>query len=195
MADVDALLEDLDFPMIVKHFNSYSSIGMTKQSKVTNECELRSQLSRMLSDYGGALVEEFIAGREFTVLVSENPEDSQLPLAYLPVECQFPSGEEFKHFDLKWHDYDGIEWVPVADDDLAERLKEMAREVYLTPYTADEFNPVLFTNNFFLGFHFLVGKLHVIEIFLRLQIHSFCYYFILTSSFFLVVSLSTFSCV
>ena len=131
IGDLDALLEDLDFPMIVKHFNSYSSIGMTKQSKVRNEGELRCQVSRMLSEYGGALVEEFIAGREFTVLVGENPEDPQLPLTYLPVECQFPRGEEFKHFDLKWHDYGGIEWVPVTDDDLAERLQEMAREVYI----------------------------------------------------------------
>lgn len=137
MDDVDALLEDLDFPMIVKHFNSYSSIGMTKESKVRNEVELRSQVARMLTDYGGALVEEFIAGREFTVLVGENPEDAGMPIAYLPVECQFPSGEEFKHFDLKWHEYDGIEWVPVTDDDLAERLKEMAREVYLAPYTVE----------------------------------------------------------
>jgi D-alanine-D-alanine ligase len=56
MDDVDAVLEDLEFPMIVKHFNSYSSIGMTKLSKVTDADGLRTQVARMLADFGGALV-------------------------------------------------------------------------------------------------------------------------------------------
>ena len=27
------------------------------------------------------------------------------PKAYPPVECVFPPGETFKHYDLKWRDY------------------------------------------------------------------------------------------
>ncbi len=34
----------LRFPLIVKHPSGYSSVGMTKESKVTNEAELRQQV-------------------------------------------------------------------------------------------------------------------------------------------------------
>ncbi len=61
-----------------------------------------------MREYGGALVEQFVAGREFTVLVAENGADPAQPLTYLPVECRFSNGEEFKHFDLKWKDYDSM---------------------------------------------------------------------------------------
>jgi len=43
---------------------------------------------------------------------------------------RFPAGEDFKHFDLKWHDYDGIAWLPVADKELDARLQDMARKVF-----------------------------------------------------------------
>ncbi len=47
-------------------------------------------------------------GREFTVLVAENPEDELNPIVFQPVECVFAEGESFKHFDLKWVDYGNI---------------------------------------------------------------------------------------
>lgn len=118
--------------MIVKHFNGYSSIGMTKESRCTTAEGLREQARKMIDAFGGALIEvrlcyltcflysymylhlyrllfvlilmpaqEFIDGREFTVLVAENPENPSEPIAYQPVECIFPKGESFKHFDLK----------------------------------------------------------------------------------------------
>jgi D-alanine-D-alanine ligase len=131
MDDVDDVLTSLDFPMIVKHFNSYSSIGMVKESKVSNAEALREQVGRMLKEYGGCLVEEYIANREFCILVSENPNDPSSPTAFAPVECAFPDGEEFKHFNLKWFEYEGMEWRLVGDRDLAERLKEMGRQIFV----------------------------------------------------------------
>ena len=61
--------------MIVKHQNGYGSIGMTKQCKVTSKEELSDQCEIMIKEFGAALVEEFIEGREFTVLVAENPQN------------------------------------------------------------------------------------------------------------------------
>ena len=46
----------------------------------------------MMEAFGGALVEEFIEGREFTVLVAENPDD-RAPDAFTPIEFRFPEGE------------------------------------------------------------------------------------------------------
>ncbi len=77
------------------------------------------------------MIEEFIEGREFTVLVAENPDDESNPIAFLPVECVFCNGETFKHFDLKWLDHNTINIVPCKDEALAERLKEMTKRIFV----------------------------------------------------------------
>ena len=61
-ADVTLAAETLLFPVIAKHFCSYNSIGMTKDSKCTNAAGLMLEASRFISTYGGCLVEEFIDG-------------------------------------------------------------------------------------------------------------------------------------
>jgi len=120
----------LRFPLIVKHPNSYNSIGLTRASRVENIEQLYQQTSITLENFGGALIEEFIEGREFTVLVVENPDDELNPLAYTPVEFCFPPGESFKHFDLKWIDYQGMTCVPCRDPELALRLQTMAKKLF-----------------------------------------------------------------
>ncbi len=120
----------LRFPLIVKHPNSYNSIGLTRSSCVETIEQLYHQVSLMLENFGGALIEEFIAGREFTVLVVENPHDEHNPVAYTPVEFCFPPGESFKHFDLKWIDYQGMTCVPCPDSALAARLQEMSKKLF-----------------------------------------------------------------
>jgi D-alanine-D-alanine ligase-like ATP-grasp enzyme len=118
----------LEYPLIVKHHNSYSSIGLTRESKVTDEAGLLQQAERMIETYGGCLIEEFVDGREFTVLVAENPDGE--PITYQAVECCFPVGDDFKHFDLKWVDWEGLVWKPVTDAPLDARLRDMAKKVF-----------------------------------------------------------------
>ncbi|KAL6052210.1 SET domain-containing protein-lysine N-methyltransferase, partial [Balamuthia mandrillaris] len=129
--DIKEAHQNLRYPMIVKHYNGYSSVGMTKDSRVNNEEELLCQARKMIEDYGGALIEEFIEGREFTVLVAENPDNELEPLVYTPVECKFSNGETFKHFDLKWKEYSGIKWVSCTDEALSQKLKEMSQRIFL----------------------------------------------------------------
>jgi len=81
VADVDRALSHLRFPMIVKHPHGYSSVGMTKASRVTDADGLRVEVARLIELFGGALVEEFIEGREFTVLVTEPRVDGEAPWA------------------------------------------------------------------------------------------------------------------
>jgi len=114
-ADVEQAITDLPFKVVVKHFNGYSSVGMTRKSLCGTPEELRVEAARTIGEFGGALIEEFIEGREATVLVAENPADPARPIALLPVECCFPVGETFKHFDLKWNDYGGLQWKPMED--------------------------------------------------------------------------------
>jgi D-alanine-D-alanine ligase-like ATP-grasp enzyme len=121
----------LDFPLIVKHFNGGGSIGMSRKSRVENREQLYEMSNLMIKQFGGALIEEFIEGREFTVLVCENPEDDSKPIALMPVECIFGQGETFKHFDLKWVNHVNIDWVPCTDEKLKEKLKDLTRKVFV----------------------------------------------------------------
>lgn len=123
--------EVLRFPMIVKHPCSYSSVGMTRASRVEDRGQLLAQAARTIACYGRALIEEFIEGREFTVLVAENPEDPREPIAFVPAEFGFPAGECFKHHDLKWIDYHQMTWSPVECPRLAARLQDISRKQFL----------------------------------------------------------------
>ncbi len=125
-SDAERALAELRFPMIVKHPNSYSSIGLTRDSRVTEADGLRREVARMIESYGAALIEEFIEGREFTVLVTEPRDESEDAWALQPVEFCFPAGESFKHFDLKWKEFDSMETRLVDDKELASRLRETA---------------------------------------------------------------------
>lgn len=124
-------IKQMRYPLIVKHPNSYGSVGMIKESRVTNMDELRVQVERMMDLFGGALVEEFIEGREFSVLVSENPDEPENPVTYVPVEVIFPPGESFKHTDMKWYRYEELQCEPINDPVLSARLREMSAKLFV----------------------------------------------------------------
>jgi D-alanine-D-alanine ligase-like ATP-grasp enzyme len=128
--DVERAAAEHAFPLIVKHPSSYSSIGMTRDSRVETPDALRREARRMTATFGAALVEEFVPGREFTVLVAENPDDALSPTTYTPVEFLFPDGESFKHFDLKWIDYAEVRAAPLDDGELGSRLRELSAKVF-----------------------------------------------------------------
>ncbi|NNK64177.1 MAG: hypothetical protein HKO98_13345 [Gemmatimonadetes bacterium] len=121
--DIEWAAAHLRYPLIVKHPSSYASAGLIPASRVESAEDLWTQVARMRGLYHGALVEEFIDGDEYTVLVAENPDDPDDPVAYQPLVYRFPEGEIFKHEDLKWVDYDGLEAGPVPDPALDARLR------------------------------------------------------------------------
>jgi D-alanine-D-alanine ligase-like ATP-grasp enzyme len=130
-ADIDRAAQTLTFPLIAKHPNSYGSVDLRKSSRVTNPTDLITEAKHFIDTYGASLIEEFIEGREFTVLIAENPDDATRPIAYRPVEFQFPKGETFKHFDLKWVDYKGVSSKLCDQEDLCERLKDAGRKLFV----------------------------------------------------------------
>ena len=128
---VEAIVHTLRFPLIVKHPDSYCSVGLTRHSRVENAAELVRETARMLDAFGGVLIEEFIEGPEFTVLVIEDPDAPTQPVVFQPLEFLFPPGESFKHFDLKWVDYRGITSVPCQDMALSAHLQETAGRLFV----------------------------------------------------------------
>jgi len=73
------------FPAIVKPVFEHSSIGISPESVVKNRTQLRGQLETVLEEFGPALVEDFIDGREFRIGVW----GSRKPVALPPGEMDF----------------------------------------------------------------------------------------------------------
>lgn len=130
-ADLEHAAQVLRFPLFVKHYSSYSSVDLSRRSRVMTPAGLRQQGRKIMRRHGAALVEEFIAGTECTVLVAENPDDPATPVTYTPMQYRFPDGESFKHAELKWVDYDRMSAFPVADPVLDARLRDTSARFFV----------------------------------------------------------------
>jgi D-alanine-D-alanine ligase len=129
--EVEQAASELSFPLFVKHHNSYASVDLSRRSRVRTPAGLRIQAHKMISRHGAALVEEYIAGIECTVLVAENADDPARPITYTPMQYRFPAGEDFKHADLKWVTFADMDCVPVEDPTLNARLRDAAAGCFL----------------------------------------------------------------
>ncbi len=81
------------FPAIVKAAYEHSSMGITSKSVVKNRIQLREQLERVLAEYGPALVEEFIDGREFRIAVWGHHQALAMPAGEFDF-AQFPEVQD-----------------------------------------------------------------------------------------------------
>src|SRR6185436_4544498 len=91
MKDLDEAVRILKFPLFVKPAHAGDSLGVDEHSLVHTKEELANKVKSIIQEYGPLLVEEYIAGREFTALVAANP-DGHSGTVFLPVEYLFPKG-------------------------------------------------------------------------------------------------------
>jgi hypothetical protein len=129
--EVEGALERLRFPMFVKPAHAGDSLGVDEDSLCNTAERVRAKAGAIEREYGAAIIEEFIGGREFTVLVAENPENRFEPRVYPPIEFLFPEGERFKTYELKVRSHHPERNVGVEDAELAERLKAAARAIFV----------------------------------------------------------------
>jgi len=129
--EVQQVAESLRFPLFVKHYSSYASVDLSRNSRVRTPAGLFRQAQKMISRHGAALVEEYVDGIECTVLVAEDPDAPQQPKTYMPMQYRFPDGESFKHADMKWVDYDEMACFPVEDPLLAGRLRDASARFFV----------------------------------------------------------------
>ena len=127
--DLDQLPGNLQFPLFVKPAKAGDSLGVDDASKVLNEEALLQKVKSILNEFGSALVEEYIEGREFTVLVSANA-DGKTCTRFLPVEYIFPEGFSFKTYALKTSELHPNANIPVSDPILAKKLQDIAEQVF-----------------------------------------------------------------
>jgi len=128
--EAQKLVKNLRYPIMVKHPKSYGSTGMFRESRVDTSEQLTKQVERVCTEFGAARMEEFIVGREYNVLVMDNPDDLEHPLAYPPAELIFPPGEEFWHTDVKWDYNVPFDFKEVTDPALIARLHDIAIRMY-----------------------------------------------------------------
>lgn len=128
--DAEKVAKRLKFPMLVKPPHGYASVGIRRNSRVETIEQLREQLKLSIEEFGRVLIEEFIEGREFTCLVAENPEHPKKPYSFTPVEFIFPEGESFKHYDMKWVDYEKMSVAVVTDPRIEKTLREQTARVF-----------------------------------------------------------------
>ena len=128
--EAEGLARNLRYPIMVKHPKSYGSTGMFRESRVDKPEQLAAQVQRVCTEFGAARMEEFIVGKEYNVLVVDNPDDFGNPITYPPAELIFPPGEEFWHTDVKWN-YDVVfDFKQVTEPQLVARLQDIAIRMY-----------------------------------------------------------------
>ncbi|MBX2932502.1 MAG: ATP-grasp domain-containing protein [Chitinophagaceae bacterium] len=128
-SDINDAIHELQFPLFVKPAKAGDSLGVDENSLVYNNQQLYHKVNNIINEYDEILVEEYINGREFTVLVIAN-EDGKTVTALQPVEYIFPEGKLFKTYSLKTSELHKEANVPVTDKELANKLTTAATKIF-----------------------------------------------------------------
>ncbi|MCD0489609.1 D-alanine--D-alanine ligase [Pedobacter sp. MC2016-14] len=121
--NLEQIKKDLKLPYFIKPNNGGSSIGM---SKVNNQYDLNAALDKAFKEDDQILIEEFIAGREFTVGVAKL--DGKIMV--LPV-TEVETAKEFFDFEAKYTPGVAVETTPaVIKPETRARVAQIATEVY-----------------------------------------------------------------
>jgi len=124
------VVSKLKFPLFIKPAKAGDSLGIDADSLVKNEKNLKKKIDELLEDYQELLVEEYIAGREFTVLVVAETGDKNNCTVYNPLEFVFPEGKKFKTYSLKTSELHEECNIPCREPELGQKLKEAASKIF-----------------------------------------------------------------
>lgn len=128
-ADIDKVRQFLSYPMFIKPAKAGDSLGIDENSVLHNKRDLLKKVVEIYNEYGPLLVEEYIEGREFTVLVAAN-EDGKSCTVFKPVEYVFPEGKSFKTYSLKTSELHPDCNFPCTDPELERDLKAAAEKIF-----------------------------------------------------------------
>jgi len=120
----------LAFPLFVKPSKAGDSLGIDERSLVKCKETLTEKVADIIREYDEALLEEYIDGREFTVLVVSDKNSSGRVYAYRPIEYVFDEKTSFKTYALKTSSLHPHANVSVDDSVLEDRLKRAAISVF-----------------------------------------------------------------
>ena len=119
---IEAISSSLTLPVFIKPNNGGSSIGMSRVEKVE---DLTAAIDKAFKEDDQVLVEEFIAGREFTVGVMR----TQGELLVLPI-CEVVTKKAFFDFEAKYKGQ-SEELIPAPiSTEMTEILRGSAQRIY-----------------------------------------------------------------
>lgn len=127
--DLENLPAYLQYPLFVKPAKAGDSLGIDEMSLVHNQQELAEKVSLVRKEYPRLLVEEYIAGREFTILIAANS-DGVTATTFRPVEYIFPEGFEFKTYSLKTSELHPDANIPCKDPLIELQLRDAAQKIF-----------------------------------------------------------------
>lgn len=87
------LLNDFNYPVIIKPNYESESIGITQNCIVSDIDQADHMINLLLKDFDGILIEEYIEGREIAITIFSNNDELFLE----EVELIFPDVENFKY--------------------------------------------------------------------------------------------------
>jgi D-alanine-D-alanine ligase len=120
--DIDMVSNELGFPVFVKPANGGSSIGM---SKVPEKQGLQEAIKKAFREDSQVLIEQFIAGREFTIGVARlNGEIKPLPIT------EVISENYFFDFEAKYEGKSREITPAQVDEAIAENVRKAAVRLY-----------------------------------------------------------------
>jgi D-alanine--D-alanine ligase len=127
--EIETECRHLKYPLFVKPHKAGDSLGVDDKSLVNNLEELKQKVKAIIDEYGPLLVEEYISGREFTVMLAAN-EDGKTVKVFKPVEYIFPEGNQFKTYALKTSELHPNANIPCNDAELETKLKQAATQIF-----------------------------------------------------------------
>ncbi|KAJ1565410.1 hypothetical protein HK096_002949 [Nowakowskiella sp. JEL0078] len=137
---LDGLVDSwgMTYPLFVKISDSYGSIGLDDSSVCHDNIQLRSKCVELLEKFENIIVEEYIDGPEFSVLISGNCRDPDHPVVvYPPAERAFPKEvprfQRFITFLRNWDESIQLHhYAPVHDQNDIAALQDIARRAYIS---------------------------------------------------------------
>lgn len=120
----------LRYPLFVKPVKAGDSLGVDEHAVVTDAAALLAQATHLVDEYPELLVEEYVDGREFTVLVVGDEGGKGRGTALAPIEYVFPPGFRYKSYALKTSELHPEANIRVGDAALAQRLREAAERLF-----------------------------------------------------------------
>lgn len=134
----ERLKSDLNFPLIVKPMHEDASIGIKKESVVSNLAELMVRVKNVLCNYHQpALVEKFIIGREIYVgILGAKDKLEVLPLSEICFDKKLEQTAQICSYEGKWledsHEYQTtpVKCPAELNETLEKELIRIAKKSY-----------------------------------------------------------------
>ncbi|MFZ9239499.1 MAG: SET domain-containing protein-lysine N-methyltransferase [Chitinophagaceae bacterium] len=127
--DAKKIAASAHYPLFIKPAKAGDSLGIDQGSLVQDADALLNKTAAIIDTYPVLLAEEYIDGREFTVLVAANT-DGKTCRSFKPVEYIFPEGFAFKTYALKTSELHPGANVPCNDATLEKALRTAAEKIF-----------------------------------------------------------------